>query len=347
MSQINLNTARQVPLAATHPLVPAPVESAAMSLTAKVVSALALVFFSAFLYIAATRRSMPPADDPKKNTDPTPTRPDTSAAPPVVPAAPPSDQQTLKDIQALADAMLTTPYEDDRDTAERDRLFSGTFSSPAERQEAYIAFVAQLRRKYRTFKVSPQVEALTEIAFQGILEVEASERQLMSEQTKEYQATVEADRAREAERKRQEEAERAVQQRKEAMAQSYAPLLKELQEATAALEERSKNLESADRCYHQYTTQKLTFKDQAALERYELRLSEATRVALAAEEPSDQYQERVDGFNREYKEEAFEAERTHLGTAHARYLEVIEQVKGRLKWNTLRKEILRGFPPAE
>ncbi|MCP5506263.1 MAG: hypothetical protein H7A38_05210 [Chlamydiales bacterium] len=340
MSQINLNTARQVPLAATRPLVPAPIESAAMSLTAKVVSVLALVFFAAFLYIASTRRSMPPPED-KKDIDPTPTRPDPSAAPPAVPAAPPSDQQILKDIQLLADAMLATPYVDDGDTAERERILSGTFSSPAERKEAYVAFVARLRRKYREFPVSPEVEALTEIAFQVILEVEGAERLLMSEQKKEYQAAIEADKARAAEEKIKEEAVRAAEQRKEAMSQSYAPLLRELEEATTALIERSKNLESADRCYQQCQVQKLTFKDKAEFERYESRLPEETRAALAAGEPSDQFKERVEGFAGEYKEEAFQGERTKLGTAHTRYLEVIEEVKGHLKWKELREEILK------
>lgn len=328
MSQINLNTAHQIPLDVTYPLTPAPTGSTGLLLTAKIVSVLAFFFFVSFLlYVAATRRSMSPSDDSN------PYSPGPSASPS-------SDPNQASEIGKLAQALLEFPLQGDQ-AATRESLINVEPSS--EIKMSMVTFLAQLRCDYPRVEISTDAKKLTDDERNRLSAIERSLKE------SEYDTALRIDQARAAARKTQEE-ERKAQQRMEVMSLSYEPLLKGLQDATANLEERSKNLEAADRCYHQCmvenSMQRLTFKDQSEFNRYESRLPDKTREALEVENPSDQFKEGIDGFTAEYIEEAFEGERKTLRNFYEEYCEMIEEVKGRLKWNTLREEILRGFPTA-
>lgn len=314
MSQINLNTARQVPLAATHPHVPQTAPLPGMSTTAKIISFLALAFFATFAYIAFSRWNTPP--NTKKLDE------NEDRIPPLT-AHPVNQEKLQREIAALNGVLWE--FELPEDKAIIRQSFIEARDLTTDLKERLISFVAQLRYDQPNVKLPAEVKRMTDPERNRIAE---EHRQ---QQAREYAAAQQQDREIAAIKK-------AESLRADEMNAALNPLLKALQEATATLEDRNKKLLPIGICRARFalTKQEATRENVEAFEKRHKVIGEALE-ALKDEAPIDQFGERVSQFNAAFKEDRFEGNRTELQKAYQTYLKSIESVVDYLEWKNIRE----------
>lgn len=153
MQTINFN---RVPLAATHPLVPAEVASTGMSLTTRMLSALALIFFSTLIYFAARFKSSSSSDNNQTSKE------DNDIPPPSYNSIHPNQEaQLIADIICLREAM--NKYQGDvQDTDLHEIISLNGEDCPfnQETKESLIKFVASLSIAHPNIQISPKAQSL-------------------------------------------------------------------------------------------------------------------------------------------------------------------------------------------
>lgn len=316
MSNINFDATRQVPLAATHPLVPEIPASKEMSFAAKVIAGLALLFFAAFAYVLTTRRSMPPTDSEKKG-EPEGRRPTTTLPLPAASglvASRSTEQQIANDIASLRTAMQLFQAENGVDTGRMFSLMDSSVPINASTRETLIEFVAHLRDTYPRITVSGEARRLTN---PKVSEIQAIAR---SKGEAALREASEADRAK-----------RALAERERQMKVVLEPLKDELRDAIRTLDERTGKLEPAAVCYARYT---LTKGKPEEIETFQERfkVTDAVIEVLREEAPTDQFVDRVQGFKADFPEDTFIEQQADLQRAYESYKASIENLNRHMQW---------------